>query len=68
MVFIYGSGNDTGAERGRSFFLVTDAATLGRMLGTESGGFQNARRVVGFGAECGGYIIRHIHPLTALVI
>ena len=61
-------GNNTRSERGRGLFLIADAATLGRMLGAEPCGLQNARRVVGFSTERGGYIIRHIHTLTALVI
>ena len=64
----YSGRHDTGSERRRDFFLVTNAATLGRMLGAEPCGLQNARRVVGFSTERGGYIIRHIHTLTALVI
>ena len=38
------------------------------MLCAESCGFQDTRRMVRFSAERGGYIIRHVHTLTALVI
>ena len=69
VVFIaYRSRNRPGTERGRGFLPIPDPTRLCGMLRAETGRLQNTRRMVRLRPESAGNLIRHIHPLPALVV
>ena len=57
-----------GTECGRSFLFIADAPCLCGMLRAETGRFQDARGMVRLRPQGVGHLIRHVHPLPALVV
>ena len=57
-----------GTERGRSFLFIPDSPCFCGMLRAETGRFQYARGMVRLCPQGAGHVIRHIHPLPALVV
>ena len=55
-------------ERGRGFLLIPNPTRLCGMLRAETGRFQYARGVVRLCPQGAGHVIRHVHPLPALVV
>ena len=68
MIFIYCRRYLSGAERGRTLFLIADGAALCGMLGAEACRFHYAGRMMSFCSECGGNLLGDIHSVAALVI